>query len=479
MGVKTKDQNSRSNLHNRLTTWGERCGIESQSLASRFTMKIVVSIDWTSRDMRRLLLALLLAWTTAAHAQQEPPDYGIQNLRYQFTDVEVEILFDVVNTGGSADDDDAITAFLFTERGENLAQQPIPPLGAQQSETLTLSFAIDVFPAGSTQSLEVVLVGVEEVEAPIPESSGNNRGRIGVTLPSASGVMQPQVTTDAPGATNILGLSISLDNPITVAVAVGMVVAGIFLLVIVIAIVRMLFQRPPTFAAWQPPYATIPYLDPNTTAGRRQGWQIHAQNDLPPPPPSEGATHVRKRLVGADGASLGNWRISGIRLNQYDQYGRIARSQYLVSGGQTRRLSRLIKGAPNWNSDDLSQRVRPIVGAIVRRFVKGIAPRSATLPMALDIRLQGTRGTVNILFELFHVQGGQWHKIDQWQAEVAVADTTVEENLTYTFYGLRGGEDFKQFPQRLQSDMTRVLTDMMKHPDAQPTPGGTRPPQVP
>lgn len=427
--------------------------------------------------MRRFLLVLLIALlgSWAVHAQQGPPDYGIQNLQREYTSTEVQIRFDVVNSGGPASDTPDVMAILFTERGENIAEQLVPPLSAQESETITLSFPLDLFPSGSAQSLEIVLVGLEEVEAPIPETSSNNRSKIGVPIPSASGII-----AETTPATGIVGINFDFSNPMTIGIAAGMVLASILLLVIVIAIFRLIFQRPPTFATWQPPYANAPFLDPNTTAGRRQGWQQHAQNDLPPPPPTgEGATHVRKRLIGLDGESLGNWHFTAMRLNQYDQYGRITRSQFIVPRGVTRRLNRLIKQAPTLDSDELAKRLRPLAGVLAHRFVKRIVPRSAVLPIAFDIHLQGSHGEVRILFDLFYVQGGQWRKIDTWEAEVAVVDKNIDENMTYTLYGLRGGEALKDFPDRLQADLIRILMDMIKHPDSQRMPTPSRTPRVP
>ena len=435
--------------------------------------------------MRRLLVIIIVALisTLLVQAQAGPPDYGIQNIQpAQFTAADVEIRFDVVNSGGVATDDADVIALLVTERGDEVARQPVPSLDADESVTLTLSFPLSDFAPGSRQSLEITLAGLDQVEAPLPETEANNHGSIGVTMPSSTGMVAPQVTPAA-GGSGLLGIPLDFSNPITIGVAAGMVVAAIFLLVIVIAILRLLFRSPATFATWQPPYANIPFLDPNTTPARRQGWQPHAQNDWPPPPMGEGATHVRKLLTGIDGTSLGNWQMTGARLNQYDQYGRITRSQYIAPSGLMRRFSKLITQAPTLSSDELVQRVRPLAGKLAYSFTKQIVPRSATLPIALDVRLQGTYGEVRVLFELFYVQGGQWRKIDQWEPEIALVDKgrRIEENLTYTIYGLRGGEAFKDFPERLRGDLTRIFVDMIKHPDAQraPTPPATQNANIP
>ncbi|MBZ0288514.1 MAG: hypothetical protein K8I30_12930, partial [Anaerolineae bacterium] len=251
-----------------------------------------------------------------------------------------------------------------------------------------------------------------------------------------------------------------------------------FLLIILVMLLRTIFQKPATFGAWQPPYVNMPFLDPNTTPARRQGWQQYAQNDLlPPPPGGEGTTHMRKLLTSPDGTSLSGWRVTAMRLNQYDQYGRITRSQYIAPGRFIRRLNRVIKQSPTLTVDDLAQRVRPLAGMLANRFLKRVVPRTATLPIALDIHLQGAHGNVRILFELYLVQGGQWRRLDQWEPELALIEPAIDENLTYTLHGLRPGEVYKNFPQRLQSDLTRLLVEVMKRPDAQraPTPGRLKP----
>lgn len=412
--------------------------------------------------------------------QQGPPDYAVRSLQpARVSNNEIVIQFDVVNFGGPAATT-GVTALLITDQGEEVDREPVPPLQAQESVTLTLSFPVARFPVGSTQSIRISLAGLEEVEAPIPDARENNTSApILVTIPAPGA--QPSDASAAEGMT-ILGFPIDLSNPIYIAVLAGVLLAGIFLVIIIVAILRILFQRPAAFGAWQPPYASTPFLDPNTTAGRRQGWQQFAQNDLlPPPPTAEGATHVRKLLTGLDGTSLGNWRITALRLNQYDQYGRITRSQYIAPGRLVKRLNRVARQAPSLSADDLARRVHPIAGSLANRFVRNIVPRTATLPIALDIRLQGRHGEVRVTFELFYVQGGQWRKIDQWEPEIALVDQTIDENLTYTLYGLRAGEAYKSFPQRLQGDLTRLLVEMMKRPDAQraPTPGAVNAVQTP
>jgi len=81
-------------------------------------------------------------------------------------------------------------------------------------------------------------------------------------------------------------------------------------------IIRLLLRRPPTFGNWQPPYATMPPLDPNSTYGRRQMWQQHAANNIVPSPCAMGSIHARKLLLGMDAEYLSGWKVIALRLGK-------------------------------------------------------------------------------------------------------------------------------------------------------------------
>ena len=133
---------------------------------------------------------------------------------------------------------------------------------------------------------------------------------------------------------NILGFSFDTNNPVHRTALIAISGALVILLLLLLVVVRLLFRRDPSFSIQLPPYANVPPMSPATDAGRRQGWQFHAQNDLlPPRPANEGSTHIRKILIGIDGEKLSNWEIAGLRLSQYDQYGRVTRSEVIKSRG--------------------------------------------------------------------------------------------------------------------------------------------------
>lgn len=420
--------------------------------------------------MRRYLLSILLALLvcSAASGQQALPDYVIRSLRQpRFSDdnSQVFIEFVVANQGAAASS--AATVLLFTGAGEEITRQAIAPLAADSSQAVTLSFPASRFPSGSTQSLQIV-VGVDEVEPSESETIENNFGRVSVTLPTS---VQPLPQTTAEPAPiisaegqriSILGVSIDLADRESLALVVGLVGGALLLLILFVLFLRLLFRRPPTFGAWQPPYAQSPWLDPNTMPGRRQGWQPHAQNDLPPPPSTgEGAAHARKLLTSIDGRKLANWQVTGMRLCQYDQYGRITRTQAVAPKRLLRRLNGTFARSASPDQSQLERRLRPVARALSSTFARKMSARSVTLPIALDLHFQGVHGEVRIVFELYVVQYGQWRRIDQWEPEMNITDKTLHELYTYTIYGQRSNESWKMFRQRMQQDVVFLLAQMV------------------
>jgi hypothetical protein len=440
--------------------------------------------------MRGLILLFFIAFTLSwpAAAQQAGADYAISNIRlprFAPDNSQVFIEFDIVNFGSAATVP-ATILLVNVNTGQELARETLPPLEAESSTSITLSFQSSLLAAGTPESLRIS-VGIDEVE---PESSAtiaNNQARVNVTVPGA-GTNAPNNPESTPEATfepspistpadtiPIFGIQIDTSDPATLAILAGIIGAALILLLIIIVILRLIFQRPPAFGAWQPPYANVPWLDPNTTQGRRQGWQQYAQNDFSPfAPPTEGATYVRKLLTGLDGEKLGNWRVMGLRISQYDQYGRVARSQIILSKRQSRRVDGIAKRAQKLNADQLGRKLRPVARSLANQLRKKVSARSAMLPLALDVRFQGVHGEVHIFFELYMAQQGHWRQVDRWEPEMTVTDRIIRESFTYTLFGQHPGESMKDFPRRLQDDLVNILVEMIRHPDhsSQPTPGG-------
>jgi hypothetical protein len=244
------------------------------------------------------------------------------------------------------------------------------------------------------------------------------------------------------------------------AILSALAVAMLLLALILWLIARMLFRRKPSFGNWQPPYATMPSMDPNSTYGRRQLWQQHAQNNALPLPCKDGSIQARKVLLGRDGYYLSGWKIKAARLTQYDMYGRVSRSQVLAPPGMVRRLNGIARRSATLERDRIERRVRPTANRLAKQFRKKVSKRSAMLPVALDVRLQGSHGEVRILFELYQCQRGQQQQIDAWEPEMIVVGKTIQESYTFTIAG-QTGETFYEFRKRLKTDLTRVLADML------------------
>jgi hypothetical protein len=263
-------------------------------------------------------------------------------------------------------------------------------------------------------------------------------------------------------------MSLDMSNPLVIA---GIVAAiGILLVIIWLftVILRLLFDHKPTFPAWQPPYLPNAMINPNTTGGRRQLWQQQAQSDALPLPCDSGSHIARKLLIGMNGAKLGGWQITGLRLSQYDMYGRLGKTQVIADNRTLKRANKALRNARKWSVEKTEKSARSLAKALLKPFRKRIS-RTAPLPIALDVRFKGNRGSVRLLFELHQCMGDRWQIIDTWEPEMNISSSILQENYTYALFGKRGAETRKQFEKRLQSDLTSVIAAMIAiQPAVQP-----------
>jgi len=250
---------------------------------------------------------------------------------------------------------------------------------------------------------------------------------------------------------------LNLNDPLTAILYGVFAILLALLLYLLYRVYRVLFVRPPEFGSWQPPYSLMPHIDPYSTAGMRQGWQMHAQNNIITAPPVQNNAHVIKRLMGADGVYLNGWHVKALRLSQYDQYGRVARSQTLADARSVKRLERLIRQRAKLTPAKAQARVKPIARRFARAFTRRISKRGAMLPIALDIRLSARHGEVSIVFELFTARDGVWSLVDRWQPDMMVLGRNIHEAYTYSVFGQTGGESWREFRARLNDDITRWL----------------------
>ncbi len=436
--------------------------------------------------MQRIIIALILPvllLALPAAAQQEPsPDYAIASVNALFSSDESEVTIQVeVNNAGDTADIDATVNLVSMISGRVIAEDTLPPLPAGATETLDFTFdtGAELFPAGSVQTLRIE-VGIDEVEPLGSPTIGNNSSVISINVPQTAG--QQSVSNDTeteipseepPGESSeedtgfvipLLDVQIDLSDPGQTVPLAGVVAVSVIMLWLLTVILRLLFNRPPSFGRWQPPYANMPPLATNTTTGKRQLWQQQAQNNAILTPCTEGAMHAVKLLRGVDGVNMSGWRIIAVRMSQYDIYGRVLRSQILGSKGLVKQLNRAAH--KNLDGEESKRRLRPVARGLTKQIKKKISKRSAMLPIALDIQFKGAHSETRIEFELYQCQQWSWHQLDHWEPEMRIISKNIYESYTYTVHGQTGNETLKEFHTRLENDVLWLLAEMVKQ---QPT----------
>ena len=416
--------------------------------------------------MRRLLLILVLVFVAAipAAAQQDtplPPTYSIRSIRSSISNQQISVQFEVLNNGGPTTQ--TATAAL-SSGGAVIAEQSVPPVRQDGSFTVSLPVPPGRFLGGSSQSLTAT---VTLVESGVTVSS--DTARITVQIPADQAVAPPP-TEAAPEVSSGLPFGFDPNNTVHIVGLIAALGALLVLVWVITIVLRLLFRRPEVFPPWQPPYVHQPLMDPNSTAGRRQLWQQHAQSDALPLPCAQGSVMIRKLLVGSEGGKLAGWRVTGIRASQYDRYGRVARTQVIAGKGTIKSLDRAVRKSADYQLADAEKAVAPVARAITRSLFKKMTAQTAALPSALDIRLSGAHGEVRIIFELYHCVGNGWQQIDRWEPEMTVVNGRIEENFTYALFGHQAGEPMKQYRERFQDELQRVLAAMVLPPPPPPAP---------
>jgi hypothetical protein len=305
----------------------------------------------------------------------------------------------------------------------------------------------------------IVTVDMAAGEAEASTTLQNNSARISVDFSS----VPPQDAPPTPDGLRVpasdeaifhIGV-LSLRANEALVILVGAVVLLLVLLLSVI--VRLLFRRPPEFGHWQPPYLNLMPLDPNTSAGRRQQWQPHAQNHLLPPfGNTDGQTAVRKVITRVGGKSGSAWQIGAVRICPFDAYGRVGRGVVLPNWA-IKRMNTALNKHREWTPEVLEKKLRPVSQEFVRNLKKRWTPQTVMLPLALDIGLQGKYGEAGVQFELAQWTGGRWQLLDTWHPDMPILGKKWREQYTYTVYGQRSGETAKDFHARLEQDLTQLL----------------------
>jgi hypothetical protein len=174
--------------------------------------------------------------------------------------------------------------------------------------------------------------------------------------------------------------------------------------------------------------------------------------------------------LGTNGELFANWRLTGIRLSQYDNYGRVARTQYIASSGLTAQLDRLLRRRAKLSKEQLEKQAGRLARRLVRQFRRKINARTAFLPVALDLRFEGKHGEVRIVFELYQAQGALWVRLDQWEPAMSVTTSRIQESYTFTIHGMHAGERLADYYKRLAEDVAWLLSQSLQVNKPQPQP---------
>ncbi len=423
------------------------------------------------------LLILIFLCAFAAAAQARPRDYAVTVDGVSYTADAALVRFTVSNQGG-----DALTAaeIIISEyqSGRVLSSESLPALPGDSSRSFALPLPLADLPEDKV-SIQIQ-AGIDEFElegSPIARNNIQlfiiNRADAGLSgdgSASAPGASAPPQLYDLYIPLLNLGLNFQADgieingrgySSGDLLIFAGLTLAALFCVWLLSLILRLIFRRPPKFEPWQPPYAVNNWHDPNSALGRRQAWQFHAQSSAISAAGAPDQVTVIKRLLSHDGDILRGWTIKAIRTVQYDIYGRISRTEVVMSRKINKQLNRVLGRAPGLDSVALRKALAPVSKRLCKSALAAIEKQNRALPLAMDMRLDGPLGEVRVLFELYQFGNGAWHLIDHWEPEMGQIGARVPEHFTFTLNGQLPGENYKEYKARLRDDMTRLLAGML------------------
>ena len=413
-----------------------------------------------------ILLLILIGIVVPVHAQSTR-DYAILDITYDVNDDQSQLILNVTveNLGADATTASNIVVMINDSTPRILIEDTIDPIATGEVIVIPLELSVDDFPVDGTQVIEVS-VGIDAFEIANTEIAQNNVREVPITIATVGtdNVILFQMN-DA--SFIILGYEFSREDAV---LYLALFVVGIVVLWLITVFLRLIFRRPPRLGTWQPPYGIMPMYDQNTVEGRRQAWQTHAQNSLLLAAPTDGNVHPVKMLIGTDGVNLNNWKITAMRLSQYDTYGRISRSQAVAPKGLLNRFNKVLKRRHGQPDKKIQRMLNPIARKLVGQFRKKVNKKNGFLPVAMDIRLTGKHGEVRIVFELYQCQGRAWYRLDQWEPTMMVVSQSMQENFTFTIHGRMGNEKMKEFFDRLRDDVIWLLLEMVRVEEAMPEP---------
>ncbi len=425
----------------------------------------------------KVLLGIWMIAVVGMAQQTAQRDYAVKQLEavsYAEDGSTATVTLTVTNEGGDAVEAAQINIAQRSD-GRIIHSETLRPLAANEEATFNVAVNLADFPVGDHAF--TAEVGIDQYELAGSAVAANNSLLFTVNVtedmkaagsrpgaaanPAAYDLWLPLVNVGI----KILADGIQLnDNFYTLPqllIGLTLVAVGLFLFWLLGLILRLLLYPTPKFGAWHPPYAVNAWHDPDSTAGRRQSWQQHAQNSAIAAPCSPDHVAVLKRLLDMEGLVLGGWNIKAIRTVQYDMYGHINRTEAVMSAGLTRRLNKIARRARQHDQQQLRHALQPIARQLRRAALKPVSRQNRMLPMALDIRFEGKHGEVRVVFELHQCRGDAWHLIDQWEPEFGMIGASIAESFTYTLNGLLPGETYKAYKHRLQEDAVRLLGSLL------------------
>ena len=411
------------------------------------------------------LFALLWSLASVGLAQDEARDYAITTplVAYAPDGASAIVTLNVTNLGGDAVEESTIT-IADNDSGRIVESVDLPALATGDVYPFSAELPLEQFPEGDV--FLKIEVGVDQYELAGSPIAINNSQLFRINVAEAI-VEYDFVVPFLNIGINILegGIQIKDSEFSWTQVLVGVLILalGLVLLWFVSLILRLIFRRPPSFDVWQPPYAAGAYYDPESTQGRRQSWQYHAQNSAINAPCTPDHVVVVKRLVNAEGDSLGSWSINAIRSEQYDIYGRISRTEAIMPRKIVKGLNSIAGRSGDLDNQQLNKALQPLARRMGKSALRRIEKQNRSLPIALDIRFEGIADEARIVFELYQCRSAAWHLIDQWEPALGMTGSRIPEQFTYTLNGMLPGESYREFKARLPQDLTVLLGGLFYH----------------
>ncbi len=430
-------------------------------------------------QMIRWLLALgMLLLGFVAMGQAGPRNYSITPPRVSYSDdlAHAIVSFEVGNHGAAGT---VATEIVITqhENGQSTYIEELPPLA--EGETRDFDICLPLANLPGEDVFFRITAGIDEYELAGSRIARDNEQLFRINKDQASagsGVCAGSSTaTSGPFSLTIplLGWRVvfrgdsiavndsQLDYGAALLALLALLAALAFCLWLLSLALRLLFRQPPKFDAWQPPYAHNNWYDMNSTLGRRQSWQYHAQNNLLGEATAPDQLVLVKHLLGKQKEVMGSWRVKAMRSIQYDIYGRISRTEVLMPRGVIEKLNRLLQRAQTQDEATRRKQIESLAKRICRVTLSPIEKQNLPLPIALEIRFESESGEAHILFELYQYRGEGWQLLDAWQPDLGQTGARIPEQFNFTLNGQLPGEATREYKLRLQADMAALLQRLL------------------